>query len=876
MGDIKELHFKTNVQLKSIIGKDLINDDNIAILELVKNSFDADARNVTVSYLNLKENDDDISKTFSKETSRLIIQDNGLGMDLEGIRNKWLNIAYSEKKTNKTQHKRRMAGAKGVGRFSCDRLGEFLNLYAKIKTSSKEDSEKYVKLSIDWKLFEIEDENKEIQTIPLNYQLLTQSEFEETGFKPFEQGVLLEIIKLRNLWAYPIKDKDGNIEKWNTDKFVELKKYLEKLINPNQQFENDDFGVYIDVPEFIKENDEKNEYEKFIGSVENRIFDKLDFNSTSIEVKTIENGKIIYTELKDKGQTIFWVKEKNPYYPQIKSINITLYYLNTYAKSFFTKQTGIRSVDYGSIFLFINGFRIPPYGELGNDWLGLDQRKAQGTKRFLSLRDTIGQIEILDEGNNFQIISSREGIVKNDNYRSLFRQERNNSLFFKSFRRLEKYVVDGLDWDSSVYNYLDPRLREIESKIISGETTEADLVYRENDSIKQNRVYNVIHSIVSAKADDVIELYINENLITQKVNEEKAKSEKEFQQLIDDFDDKKIDAETLNRILEKKAKQNADLEKQIKEFSKYTTNEATSKAILELQNYKKTINEQTLLIDQLQKQLKKISEEKEKADKIIKDAEDKVEEVKKELTETKEQNLFLKSIKSQEFNDVLNLMHHIGISTSTIQNYIKGAVFKLENNIEFEKEELKTVFSKLNYELNKIHSISKFATKANFKVETKDSSINIVSFIEQYLINIIKPFLSKKISLVLYEHKIESFVTVFKPLELIIILDNLISNSKKAITAREELKENSFEPKIEVTFIQKNENQINIIFEDNGIGVSEEIKKKIFDYGFTTTDGSGLGLTHIKELVEKIGGEIELKENNSDFGAKFLITINKK
>ena len=58
MAEQNDLHFKTNVQLKSIIGKDLINDDNIAILELVKNSFDADAKQVKVKYLNLKKSDD--------------------------------------------------------------------------------------------------------------------------------------------------------------------------------------------------------------------------------------------------------------------------------------------------------------------------------------------------------------------------------------------------------------------------------------------------------------------------------------------------------------------------------------------------------------------------------------------------------------------------------------------------------------------------------------------------------------------------------------------------------------------------------------------------------------------------------------------------
>lgn len=875
MGHKKELHFKTNVQLKSIIGKDLINHDNIAILELVKNSFDADAKNVTVTYLNLKDNDDNNNKTFSENTSRLIIQDNGLGMDLEGIQDKWLNIAYSEKKINKTQHKRRMAGAKGVGRFSCDRLGEYLNLYAK----TKEDSE-YAKLTIDWKLFEIEDEKKEIQSIPLQYESLTKSELVDLGIEPFEQGVLLEVIKLRSTWVYPILDKKGNFISWNTDKFNELKKYLEKLINPNQAFQNNDFSIYLNAPEFQKENDLRKNHKKFIGKVENRIFEKLDFKTTSIECETQDNGKVIFTELKDKGNTVFWLKEKNPFYPHIKESKLKIYYLNSYAKSFFTRQTGIQSVNYGSVFLFINGFRIPPYGDVGDDWLALDQRKAQGHSRYLGSRDLIGHLELNDNNNDFQIISSREGIVKNENYIKLTSKERNESFYFKSHRRLEKYVVDGLNWDSAIYDGQNKEeaqlLKELEKKIVAGEIKESDLIYREDSNIKQKRIYNAIHSIVSAKANDVIELYINENLITQKIEEEREKSEREFQQLIDDFDNKKIDSETLNRILLRKAEQNADLEKQIKEFAKYNTNEVTSKAILKLQNYQKTIEKQTLLIDQLQKQLQLLSDEKAKVDKKVKKAKDEVEEVKKELTETKKQNLFLKSIKSQEFDDVLNLMHHIGISTSTIQNYIKGAVFKLENNIEFKKEELKTVFSKLNYELNKIYSISKFATKANFKVETKDSLLDIVSFIEQYLINIIKPFLPKKISLVVYQHNIESFITTFKPLELIIVLDNLINNSKKAITSRENSMETSFDPKIEITFNQLNENQLEILFQDNGIGISEEDKEKIFDYGFTTTDGSGLGLTHVNELIEKIGGKIDLKENSNRIGAKFKILINKK
>ena len=102
-----------------------------------------------------------------------------------------------------------------------------------------------------------------------------------------------------------------------------MKKYLEKLINPNQAFETNDFGIYINANEFISENNSKSEHEKFIGKVENKIFDKLEFKSTSIDSTTLENGKVILTELKDKGETVYWIKEYNPYYPFIKEVKLS-------------------------------------------------------------------------------------------------------------------------------------------------------------------------------------------------------------------------------------------------------------------------------------------------------------------------------------------------------------------------------------------------------------------------------------------------------------------------------------------------------------------------------------------------------------------------
>ncbi|MBW2962941.1 sensor histidine kinase [Mesonia aestuariivivens] len=864
MTNPNELHFKTNVQLKSIIGKDLINDDNIAILELVKNSFDADAKRVNVTYLNLKNNDDEITPSFSNKTSRLIIQDDGLGMDLEDIQDKWLNIAYSEKKSNKKQHNRRMAGAKGVGRFSCDRLGEYLNLYAKTK-----DDNKYLKLSIDWKLFEIEDEKKEIQSIPLKFQYLSKNDIENIGFKAFDNGVLLEVIKLRSSWAYPIKDKSGNTIKWDTEKFVDLKKYLEKLINPNQAFQNDDFGIYISTPEFIKENDLRNEYEKFIGKVENRIFDKLDFKSTSIETRTQDGGEIIYTELKDKGDTIFWLKEKNPYYPSIKNVKISIYYLNPYAKAFFTKQTGIQSVNYGSIFLFINGFRISPYGDVGNDWLGLDQRKAQKTRSFLGLRDIIGQIEILDELNDFQIISSREGIVRNDNYKDLTNSERNDSFYYKAHRRLERYVVEGLNWDSSIYDNKDPQFKEIEQKIISGKAKENELIFREDDQTKQRRTYGAIHSIISARVNDVIELYINENLITQKIEEERQKSEREFQQLIEDFDNKKIDSETLGRILQRKAEQNAELEKQLKEFAKYSTNEATTKAILELQNYKKTVEEQTMLIAKLQYELDDLKNQKQSAEKTAKEYKDKAEKAEVDLSIEKEKNLYLLATRRTLSPDADGLIHTIKINNIEIRDGIDNIIddlteddFNINNLIE------RLGFLKLNAERSL--KMAEFVTRSDLKEDIEKKDVDLVSYIQEYISLYGETFSDK----MLFEFKVNnSYLNKnISVLNLSIILDNLISNSIKWGAEN-----------ILIEFNNKSDKQLEMIFSDDGDGLSNKFldkHKRIFelsvrDIPSNGMNGSGIGLFYTKNLLNDMNSEIDFIGNNLKLsGASFKLIFN--
>lgn len=113
----EKLHFKTSSGIKSIVGKDLITDKFVAIFELVKNSYDAGAKEVKITF----------------EQDKIIILDDGHGMSKEDLVDKWLNLAYSDKKEGKVNNDRAFVGSKGIGRFSADRLGKKLRISTKIK-----------------------------------------------------------------------------------------------------------------------------------------------------------------------------------------------------------------------------------------------------------------------------------------------------------------------------------------------------------------------------------------------------------------------------------------------------------------------------------------------------------------------------------------------------------------------------------------------------------------------------------------------------------------------------------------------------------------------------------------------------------------------
>lgn len=753
----EQLHFRVSSALKDIIGRDLITDDYIAVFELVKNAYDAYATEVNI-----------IFKNINTSEAEIIIKDNGKGMSHDDIVNKWLFVAYSAKKEgtedkdyrDKIFKHRLFAGAKGIGRFSCDRLGKVLEL----ETVSLKEEGIHI-LHTEWEKFE-ESMQDEFINIKVNYEKKANQS------QNVKSGTSLRIKELRT--------------QWDREKIVNLKNSLAKLINPDSDInEQAEFGINIVAENEIEADGKFDEYYKIVnGAVKNFIFENLNFKTTKITASISEDGKFISTELMDGGTMIYKIKENNPYV-SLKKIRFTLYYLNTSAKNNFTRYMGVRAVDFGSVFLYKNGFRIYPFGEVGEDTLGIDSRKQQGYARFLGTREIIGRIEINDIDDVFKETSSRDGgLIRTEAYIELV-----NCFFEIVLKRLEKFVVDIQQWGLSL----------------------------EDEEISLNDA-----NLMKTKSIELVAKLTNSDRI--------------------------VDIEYNNNFLD------------ILEYSQESSASALLKNIKRIASES---NREELFVEakKVEERLRELQSAKDEAEIQAENEKKKATKATKELEVVTTENLFLKSIKGQEFDEIISFVHHMGISASIIDNYLVGLYKLVESQQSLKAEEVIEIFRLLIFENKKILTISKFATKANFKLTTDAIELNLDEYIKEYIRNVVGSSTRKDFEIIFLNNNDRPLIFKFRPIELNILIDNLISNSKKA-------EANKF-----VISIARNENdEYQISFEDNGIGIPNEVLKKIFDFGYTTTSGSGIGLFHIKEIVEKMNGKIEV-ESKINTGTTFKITL---
>ena len=524
----KPLQFKISSALKNIIGRDLITDDFIAVFELVKNSYDAHATRVDVIFENIYS-----------DNGKIIIKDNGKGMSYQDLLDKWLFVARSSKKEgdeeesyknyrDKIKVKRAYAGAKGIGRFSCDRLGSELYL----ETLKDEENAKIEALVTDWNKFE-EDSNNEFVNVSVLHETLNKRSYNLT------QGTVLEISNLHS--------------EWNRDKFQSLKDSLARLINPSTIKDDDSFKIFLSVDEEqgndskqIKKNkdlvekgkldeSEVDYFDIVNGEIKNPIFETLQLKTSYIE-SDIKKDSII-TTLFEGGELVYKIEEENPY-SDFRDIHYSIYFLNQSAKSTFTRRMGVQPVEYGHIFVYKNGLRVYPYGERGEDPFKMDVRKSQGYARNLGTREVIGYISIQGTNDNLKETSSRgDGFIKTSAYFNLEKQ------FYETLKKLEKYTIDITDWG----NFLsDDDYININESFIKNEGTKNERVFDVNENLSQ-----LISSISNSKSVKKFEVSPN---ILQILD---SKSEKSAQGTLKKLSEK-IDSDVYDKDEVKKTIKNVE------------------------------------------------------------------------------------------------------------------------------------------------------------------------------------------------------------------------------------------------------------------------------------------------------------------------------
>jgi len=797
------VHFKTHTLLKNLIGKDLINDDNIAITELVKNSYDANSSNVLLKFEGLKQ---------EVEESRLIISDTGDGMTEHDVIEKWLNIAYSAKKQEKQIEGAYLAGNKGVGRFSCDRLGKQLDMFTRVKSG------KISHLKIDWEAFEIEgDKDLTIQDIDITLSEVTESYvMDSCGIAMSESGTILSVSHLRS--------------EWDKERLLNLKRDLEKFINPNQLFLKGGFEIELSAEDF-KDKDLLGDYTNSInGTIKNLIFDKLKFKATYIEYKTFGQGKFTRTSLYHDGQEVYWVEEINQYAKELNHFSVTIYFLNAYKKAYFKRQTGIRSIDFGSIYMFLNGFRVPPYGENGNDWLGLDIRQGQGKSRYFGSRDLVGRIEVFDSKDALEPISSREGLKESKAFSAL-----KGELFMRSLRRLEKFVVEGLDWDSVPKNIRDEIQRN--DNLDWNKTNE---VYVQSGEKKSKRVSLTVLNLIGIKKKELREFWINTELLAE-IAEEKKEDIQNIIASISSYDKDVI---------------NNDLKSNLSSISKIIEEKERS---LKIEREERQKSQEVAI--KLEEELADKDEKLENLETEVELKQSKIASLEKKTEAVEAQSLFLKSVSTLDEKSLLTYHHQICNDAATIENYLSRTIRALNDN---DVKKALGFIEKIAKANKKVIATAQYATKANFKAGTKKELTDIPSFVNQYLNNVASEFSASGLQINIDNQVNSHFEIPLKRIELSILLDNLVSNASKA-----EAK------KVDVSMMLLSDNQLQVLCVDDGRGLSEDINiSDVFDFGMTTTNGSGLGLYHVKEFMNSIESEIEMLKGKTK-GIKIRMVFNK-
>lgn len=404
------VRFKPRARLLLQLGDQLIKNESIALVELVKNSYDADANIVNI-YM---ENVDEPKKGI------IIIEDDGYGMSAYTVENVWLEPG-SDFKTQKIKslevspkYERLPIGEKGIGRFGVHKLGNVIEMTTKAADS------KEVFVKIDWTDF---DNYKYLEDVPITIIERTTPRV----FKDGKTGTNISISDLRKKWERGIAR--------------EVKRSITALASPFEV--NDSFKPSFDVldkPSWfdgLLKWEEVKEYSLFYFKVTmsgNSITEfKYEFtpwqSMTKLKAKEIDQDNPLIETFKtlkySSGET-----EGTPIDLGKYKIGTVVFEGYIFDQDSFVLKMGVSDkVGFkrylkmnGGVKVFRDKLRVYDYGEPETDWLGLDLRRVNQPAKRISNNILLSSISIKRKDSSDLIEkTNREGFIENEAY-DAFRQ----------------------------------------------------------------------------------------------------------------------------------------------------------------------------------------------------------------------------------------------------------------------------------------------------------------------------------------------------------------------------------------------------------------------------------------------------------------------
>lgn len=839
------LQFKISSALKDLVGKDLITSDNVAIFELVKNSYDAYANHVVI--------------TFTE--NKITIADNGKGMSLSDLKNKWLFLGFSAKKDGtedevndkqksyRDKIRRFYAGAKGIGRFSCDRLGRLLTI-----TTKTRDSLLAEQILVDWANFEV-DQKIEFDNVDVEHRTLNV----DNVFPDQEShGTIIEI-----------EDLHDEETPWTRKHILELKRSLQKLINPYS--ETNDFVI-----EIVCEREQKMDLQKLHdgvgfdrdivnGPLKNSITEILKLKTTQIDVR-ISDG-FVYTTLTDRGVDIYRIREHNIHFPMIKNATVSLSFLNRAAKYNFTRLMGVDSINFGSVFLFRNGFRILPFGETGDDSWGIDFRAQQGRARYLGSRDLMGRVDVtVEDVSELKEVSSRDsGLVDTPMARQV------KDLYKQCHKRLERYVV-GVLWGESFLRNEYYKNEEVawnarkELQKVDKDSEDPSFVLHSSFGSKIDFV-RLVKTLTSDNNVEVLSYNSDlANFVTSSLEPQDIKL-----QFISDLET--IARRTGNQSLENSVE---EVKRKIEELSRQKE-EAERKAA-EAESRQREAEEKALKAEEMRREAEarakseeekrrsaelarlRAENEKIKADnaRLIAEKKTKEEATKPKQVEKEKQ---LETLKVEFYKKASNpdtdaLIHHVKNNNSRINDKVDELIRYVVDVEDFDKKEEVLVSLSI---IKKLSQKTLAATDLilNCDLAKSDSQkINLPMFLKGYLAEEVKTTLKCHFST-----DVDLFAIYGSKLDLALLIDNFVKNS-----------EDWHASNIWFSCVRHN-NDLELDVYDDGEGLIDSFRQdpnQIFEFAKSgKPTGSGFGMYLIKETLNSLRATIEIATPINGIGIHF-------